>query len=134
MSKKANKKNIPQQQRFLVLKTDDTEYGIVTKKLGSGRFSIRLNMQNREVIGRLCGKFRKGSQKTTNWVDIGTVVLVGLRDFQENIVDIIHVYEVSEIRQLKKSGDFVEETLRIDNENGSVDMPEDEIPFDFDEI
>ena len=102
MSKKAYKKNIPEKtQRTLLLKDDYTEYGLVTKKLGNGRFSLALHMQNKEVIGRLCGKFRKGAAKFNNWVDVGSVVLVGIRDFQDNTVDIINVYDDREIRQLK---------------------------------
>lgn len=129
------KKNVLlKEQRALVQKNDDTEYGLVTKKLGNGRFSVRLNMQNREVIGRLCGKFRHGSAKKTSWVDIDTVVLVGLRDFQDTIVDIIHVYDVSEVRQLRKSGEFVEESVRPEAEDGKGENQDDDMPFDFDEI
>lgn len=134
MSKKHDKKNMPQkEQRALVQKDDTTEYGLVTKKLGNGRFSVRLNMQNKEVIGRVRGKFRKGSKKSANWVDINTVVLVGIRDFQDGIVDIIHVYDQSEVRQLKKSGEFVEESVRPDTDDVD-DLPADDDPFDFDEI
>lgn len=135
MSKKGSKKNMPQkEQRALLQKEDGSEYGLVTKKLGSGRFSVRLNMQNREVIGRLCGKFRKGSQKAANWVDIDSVVLVGIRDFQEGVVDIIHVYDQNEVRQLKKSGEFVEESVRPDGGDNTNDNHVDDDPFDFDEI
>ena len=117
--------NIPlKEQRALLLKEADTDYGIVTKKLGNGRFSIKI--RDKDVIGRLCGKFRKGSSKKDNWVDVDTVVLVGVRDFQENVVDIIYVYTQQEVRQLKKQGEIEEETV----EQETVEQE----TFDFDEI
>jgi len=125
-----SKKNEVSQKRSMVTKTDDTEYGLITKKLGNCRFSVRLNMQNKEVIGRVRGKFRRGSEKKTNWVDVDSVVLVGIRDFQDGIVDIIHVYDQAEVRQLKKSGEFVEESSRPDGDA----VVEDDMPFDFEEI
>ncbi len=119
--------------RKLVEKDDDTEYGLVTKKLGDGRFTVRLNLQNKEVIGRLCGKFRHGGAKKSKWVDINSVVLVGLRDYQDNIVDIVNVYTSDEVRQLKKSGAFVEESVRDDDDDQTdLDPPQEE--FDFGEI
>jgi initiation factor 1A len=135
MSRKNGKKNtMPQkEQRALQLKDHDTEYALVTKALGGGRFSLRLNMQNREVIGRLCGKFRHGAAKRANHVGIDSVVLVGLRDFQAGTVDIVHVYDQAEVRQLKKSGEFVEESVRP-HEDGQTEIPEEDEPFDFDEI
>ena len=132
--KKNHKKNVVKEQRKLVEKDDDTEYGLVTKKLGSGRFMVRLNMQNKEVIGRLCGKFKHGAAKHANWVDVDTVVLVGIRDFQDDVVDIVHVYEPTEVRQLRKSGAFVEESVRHTDD---CDMPpddDDDGGFDFSEI
>lgn len=133
MPPKKSVKNIPEkEQRALLKKSDDTEYGLVTKKLGGGRFTVRLNMQNKEVIGRLCGKFRKGAKKATNWVNIDTVVLVGLRDFQDNTVDIVYVYDSGEVRQLRKLGEFVEESVRP--ETDGLDIPDEDTAFDFDEI
>lgn len=113
--------------RDLILKDTDTEYGVVTKKLGNGRFTIRINMQNREVTGRLCGKFRKGSQKKNNWVDIDTVVLVGIREFQDDVVDIVHVYDSSEARQLKKRNELIDESI------SDRDINEEDV-FDFTDI
>lgn len=136
MSKKGAKKNMPEKTpRALELKDDDTEYGLVTKVLGNGRFTVRLHMQNRELIARLRGKFRHGPAKRANQVAVDSVVLVGLRDFSEKTVDIIHVYDSAEIRQLKKSGQFVEESFRPRDEDGQANADqEDDNPFDFEEI
>ena len=129
MSKRPVKKNVPKVEKKLIIKEDEQEYGLVTKTLGNGRFSIRLNLQNKEVIGRLRGKFRKGSQKKKNWVDVGTVVLVSVRDFEDNNVDIIHVYDDAETRILKKNGDIVFDSNREEVE----DTTEDDV-FVFEDI
>jgi translation initiation factor 1A len=128
MSKRNFKKdNDSKVSRSLIYKDNDTEYGVVTKKLGNGRFTIKINVLNREVTGRLCGKFRKGAMKKNNWVDIDSVVLVGIRNFQNDIVDIVYVYESSEVRQLKKEDKLLDFNLN-DKDNQDDDV------FDFAEI
>lgn len=134
MPQKHLKKHITTDTRALVEKNDNTEYGLVTKKLGSSRFCVKLNMQNKEVIARVRGKFRHSREKKINWIDINSVVLVGLRDYQDNIVDIIYVYNNDEIRQLKKIGEFVEESIRADSIIDGETPDDDNCGFDFDEI
>ncbi len=129
MPKKPNKNTTVKEARSLLIKTDDHEYGVVSKKLGNGRFLIKLNLTNKEVVGRLCGKFRVKSQKKNNWVDVDTVVLVGLRDFQDDVVDIVHVYTPEEVRTLKRDGEYLEETGTRENKE-----VEDDVGFDFNSI
>lgn len=118
----------------LVLKDDDSEYGVVTKKLGNGRFMIRLNMRKDEMLARLCGRFKHGRHKKNNWVDVDTVVLVGMREFQSNVVDIIHVYDYAEARQLRKMGELIDVNVS-ENTGGTSTIPQDEdIGFDFEEL
>lgn len=112
-------------------KDDDHEYGRVTKKLGSGRFLVKLALQNKEVMGRLCGKFKKGAQKKDNIVDVDTVVLVGLRDFQDNVVDIVYVYKNEEVRILKKCGEIIDESFKSENKD---ENEEEDIGFDFETL
>jgi translation initiation factor 1A len=121
------------QGRELVIKDDDSDYAIVTKKLGNGRFMIRLNMRKDEMLGRLCGKFKHGKHKRNNWVDVDSVVLVGIREFQTNVVDIVHVYDSAEARQLKKMGEFIDVTINENTETTAI-LPDDDIGFDFEEL
>ena len=71
------------------------------------------------------------------WVSAGDIVLVGLREYQDDKVDIIHKYNADEARNLKQYGELPE-TARI-NET-AVDMAmddgdgEDDIGIDFDDI
>ena len=78
--------------------------------------------------------FRTGKKV---WVSAGDIVLVGLREYQDDKVDIIHKYNADEARNLKQYGELPE-TARI-NET-AVDMAmegddaNDDIGIDFDEI
>ena len=71
------------------------------------------------------------------WVSAGDIVLVGLREYQDDKVDIIHKYNADEARNLKQYRELPE-TARI-NET-AVDMAmegddaNDDIGIDFDEI
>jgi hypothetical protein len=54
--------------------------------------------------------------------------------FDERVVDIVHVYKPAEIRQLKKSGQFVEESVRGGEDGGEPQEAEEDEPFDFSEL
>jgi len=124
-----SKKKVEDLPQKLLERSADEEYAIVIKKLGNGNFSIRLNMNDRLIIGRLCGKMRWRKNKKRNNVDVGSVVLVGIRDFQENVVDIVHVYDTFEVKQLRKSGKFVD-----DSEELNRTLQDQDEPFDFNDI
>ena len=125
--------NLPKTERQLLEKDDDHEYALVTKKLGNGRFAIKLHLRENEIIGRVCGKFRAKRNKRTNWVEVGGIVLVGLRDFQDNVADIVYIYNPAEIRALKKSGAIVfDDVMTVDGPTG--DEPIVEEAFDFNDI
>ena len=135
MPPKNIKKNPEVKIRHFVEKEEgQEEYGLVCRKLGGGRFAVRLNMQNREIIAKVRGKFKKGAQKKENFVDIDTVVLVSFRDFQDKIGDIVHVYTPAEVRQLKKDGKFVEESVRPAGEDGEIADTVEDDTFNFEEI
>jgi initiation factor 1A len=95
---------------------------------------IRLNMRKDEMLARLCGRFKHGRHKKNNWVDVDTVVLVGMREFQSNVVDIIHVYDYAEARQLKKMGELIDVNVSESTEGKSNALQDDDIGFDFEEL
>jgi translation initiation factor IF-1 len=130
MSKKRDN-NIKKAPKVFVEKDDDHEYAFVIKKLGGGRFTVKLNMQSREIIGRICGKLRRGISKKSNWIDVGSVVLVGFRDFQDGVVDIVHKYEQDDVNRLKKSGQLIE-----DNETRQTreEILQEDTGFDFENL
>jgi translation initiation factor 1A len=134
--KMANKsKNNSETKRSLILKDDEHEYAVVLKELGGCRFKVRMNMKDTEVIARLCGKFKKGKMRKDNTVEVGNLVLIGFRDYQDNMYDITFVYNTNESRKLKKDRQFIDitENAGIDYDNDDIGLEIDET-FDFDEI
>ena len=90
----------------MLLKEEEQEYAKITNIFGGGRCQVEilkgpgvlLSTKN-IVLAILRGSLRK---KTRLCKD--QVVLISVRDFQDNKVDIIHVYDNSEVRQLIKEG------------------------------
>ena len=85
-------------------------------------------------VTRLCGI--RGKMKKRIWISIGDIILVALRDFQDEKADVIHKYLPDEARSLKAYGELPE-NAKI-NDINSVDFGDDDqdpdIEFNFDEI
>lgn len=81
--------------RELVFKEDGQEYGIVQNIHGGKRCTVKL--QNKLTC---LGIIRGNMKKNTSRVHLNDIVLVSIRDFQESKVDIIHVYNIDEVRSL----------------------------------
>ena len=96
--------------------------------------SFIVNLQNKETIGVLRGKFRHGPNKKHNIISAESVVLVGLRDFENDTVDIIHVYKPDEIRQLKKQGELVDIGEGSAKNKDLYSNNDEEMPFIFEQL
>jgi len=114
-------------KRELVFKEDGQEYGQVLTMLGNGR----LEAQCFDGQKRLC--HIRGKMRKRVWVSQGDIVLIGLRDYQDEKGDVILKYSADEARNLKAYGELPE-TAKI-NESEAVEFGEDDdVEFDFDEI
>lgn len=82
-------------RRELIFKEDGQEYAKITKMLGNGHCECTF-YDDVVRLGNIRGKMRKRV-----WISVGDVVLCGLRDYQDNKVDIIHKYLPDEIRNLQ---------------------------------
>mgnify|MGYP001268017938 CR=1 FL=1 len=92
----------------LELKTDDQSYACVTKLLGHGRvycnvYSVELidgspSFKANERLGIIRGSMRRKKQ----WIKSGDIVIVGIRDYQDNKVDILYVYSHDNAKKLIK--------------------------------
>lgn len=127
------KKTEGAEKRELEFKDAGQEYGQILRTLGDGRFECycydgktRLGIIRRKLWKRV-------------WVTAGDIVLISLREFQDDKADIIHKYSADEARKLKQY-DELPETARInqaavdlamDDDNTAVDG---DIGIDFDEI
>merc|ERR1711965_440590 len=104
-------------KRELIFKEDGQEYAQVLTMLGGGR----LEAQCFDGVKRL-------------WIAQGDIVLVGLRDYQDEKGDVILKYSADEARNLKAYGELPE-TAKINESAEAVDFgDDDDVEFDFDEI
>lgn len=89
-------------KRELIYKETGQEYAQVVKMLGNGR----LNANCFDGKPRLChirGKLRKKV-----WINTGDIILIGLRDYQDDKADVILKYNPDEARNLKACGQLPE--------------------------
>jgi translation initiation factor 1A len=116
------KKNVVKRQ--LEFKEDGQEYAIVARTLGNGRFNVQC-FDGKPRLGIVRGKMRKKV-----WINQGDIILVGLRDFQDNKCDIMGKYTPDEARNLKEYGELPAEAKINEDEqfNEGDDLG---CPFEF---
>lgn len=115
--KKGKKDNRPKTSN--IKKTQETEiYGEVIKINGNGRFTIRCT-DGIERMGIIRGKLRKRM-----WVNMNSIVLTDVWDFEDRKCSIIHVYDESDIENLLESRE-IPETLISNNDELYNDFEED---------
>lgn len=83
--------------RELVFKEHGQDYVLIMDMLGSGRCKGMCSSDETERLCIIRGSLRK---KRTHFIRRNDVVLVSLRDYQDNKADIIHVYSNDEVRML----------------------------------
>merc|ERR1712018_238394 len=79
-------------------------------------------------VKRLChirGKLRKKV-----WINASDIILVGLRDYQDNKADVILKYLPDEARNLKSYGEFPESVKINETVTFGEDAQDDDIEFD----
>ena len=96
--------------------------------LGNGR----LEAQCFDGVKRLC--HIRGKMRKKVWVAAGDIVLVGLRDFQDEKADVILKYNPDEARNLKAYGEIPDHAKINEGAIGDADGEEETCAFDFDEI
>ena len=100
-------------QNDLILKSGkEQDYGKVEKILGNGRFSLLCN----DKITRL-GIIR-GNMRKRNWVNMGSIVLYSIREYEKDKVDIIHVYNNNILKMLEHKMNL---NFNISNEDNDDD-------------
>ena len=147
--RKAKKKSSKYENEFDIdeknlIKPDDyQEYGIITKVLGSSRLLVDcatkvVNEDGEQNVlkSRMCTI--RGKLKKRNWMNVGDIVIVSLRDFNEGKDgrgDIIHKFSVQQAYYLKKQNIIqFELTKRNDQPNQFSEIPENENgDFDFED-
>jgi initiation factor 1A len=119
-------KNDSEEKRELVAKEDGQEYAKVVKMLGNGRLTATCF----DGKDRLC--HIRGTMRKKVWINQGDIVLIGLRDYQDNKADVILKYSADEARRLKALGELPENAqINAMTAEGS---DEDDCAFDFEDI
>ncbi|CAO3572607.1 unnamed protein product [Mortierella alpina] len=96
--------------------------------LGNGRVEAQC-FDGEKRLAHIRGKMRKKV-----WINQGDIILISLRDFQDDKADVILKYNTEEARNLKAYGELPE-SAKI-NETDTFQGSEDEldVEFDIDEI
>jgi translation initiation factor 1A len=87
-------------RRELLFKEPGQEYAQITKMLGNGHCECSC-YDGVVRLGNIRGKMRKRV-----WINMSDIILCGLRDYQDDKVDIIHKYTLDEVRNLQTMGEL----------------------------
>lgn len=116
-NRKRGKNEADDEKRELVFKEDGQEYAQVTRMLGNGRCEALCI----DGIKRMC--HIRGKMHKKVWIAAGDIILVGLRDYQDDKADVILKYLPDEARNLKAYKELPE-NIRL-NEGVAGDMEDD---------
>jgi translation initiation factor 1A len=92
MKKKNNFKNTNNfndiNSKILIIKEEQETYGQVINALGNNRLMVKCFSDGKDRVCTIRGSMRKKI-----WINKNDIVLVSLRDFQDDKADIIHKYD-----------------------------------------
>ena len=123
--KKVKDDNIVERELEFKSIEDNQEYAQVTKLLGNCRCTV-FCIDGMERLAHIRGTMTKKKQ----WVKIGDIILVSLREFEQSKCDVIYLYNLKEARRLKNLGELPE-NIKI-NENIDLVEKEEEEDIGFD--
>lgn len=106
-NRRRGKNENEQTKRELDLKEEGQEYAQVMKILGNGRIKAYC-FDGKERLCNIRGKLRKKC-----WINTNDIVLLGLRDYQDEKADVIQKYSADEARRLKAQG-HIPDSVTID--------------------
>ena len=92
--------------------------------LGNGRIEVSC-FDGIKRMGHIRGKLRKKV-----WMGQGDIILVSLRDFQDDQCDVVHKYNSDEARTLKNVGELPENAKINETDTFGADDDE-EVNFEF---
>lgn len=114
------------QKRELIHKEESQEYAQITKMLGNGRLELSC-FDGTKRMGHIRGKLKKKV-----WMSQGDIILVLLREYQDNQCDVVHRYNSDEARALKNIGELPE-NAKINETDTFAPDEEETYNFEFGE-
>jgi len=131
-AKKAASKNTFQSARQIPFKEDLQDYAIVQNLLGNGRLKVLCLTDNNERLGTI-----RGSMYKKVWINKDDLILVSLREYQDDKCDVIFKYTPDEAKFLKKYGEITKDLTTIrevnDEEDDLIEFGDDK-EIDIDDI
>ncbi|KAI3681843.1 hypothetical protein L6452_36648 [Arctium lappa] len=94
-NRKRGKNEADDEKRELVFKEDGQEYAQVLRMLGNGRCES-MCIDGTKRLSHIRGKMHKKV-----WIAAGDIILVGLRDYQDDKADVILKYMPDEARRME---------------------------------
>ena len=130
-SQKDRKQTGEVSKRPLPIADESQLYGKCIRSLGDRRFEIEC-IDRKTRIGRLLGAIKK---KKKNWLNIDQWVIVAVREFQDDKVDIIEILALDEVQRLERLGELSTSLDEVhediidfeDEDDGKVDINFDDI-------
>ncbi|KAI0597202.1 hypothetical protein F4775DRAFT_261549 [Biscogniauxia sp. FL1348] len=114
------------EKRELTFKEEGQEYAQVIKMLGNGRLEAQC-FDGAKRLAHIRGKLRKKV-----WINQGDIILLSLREYQDDKGDVILKYTAEEARSLKSYGELPE-NAKINETDTYGPGEEGECNFEFDE-
>ena len=110
------------EKRKLRLSSCDLEkFAVVTRLLGHGMFYTTTS-EGVELLGRIRNKF-KGRSRRGNDLTLGTMVLIGLREWESpnyKECDLLEVYDTNEVKQIRQISSIDTRLLSQYLDNGTT--------------
>jgi translation initiation factor 1A len=107
----------------LTFKEEGQEYAQVLKMLGNGRLEA-LCFDGEKRLAHIRGKLRKKV-----WINQGDIILLSLRDYQDEKGDVILKYSADEARSLKAYGELPE-SAKINETDTYASLLSDRVGWD----
>ncbi len=92
--------------RYTPFAENDQMYALVTKMLGNRRLTAKC-IDGKERLVHIPGKL-KGRR---NWISVGMVLLLNIREYQDDKSDVIYIYnarDTKRLRRLNQLGDLLD--------------------------
>lgn len=115
------KRQVDEIERPLIFKENGQEYCQVTKLLGNCR--VEGNCFDNKI--RICNI--RGTMRKKVWIKANDIVIVSLREFEDNKADIIYLYQQKEVKKLIKMGEIPENVIVTEEE------PKEDLGIEFEE-
>ncbi len=131
-NKKYKKKPVESDEANRVVPTaqDGQMYALADKMLGSRRLTV-MCADRVKRLAIIPGKF-KGKR---HWIEEGMVLLVGIRSYQEEKVDVIYIYTAQDAKHLQRKGELDDLLDDKEKDCGFVfGGPEDDAEIDLDNL